>query len=362
MAKVKITPQTTGNVPLLLLSLILFCVIGFFCHRFHHIDLQLPVEDGHEGGRVLVRHRSEEYLFDLAESCSRCLYPTASYSDCALDLEEVTLGSRLAIVICLTLVDPLLAAPPELPNPLAHQKLTKILAKWAQLPSQVKYLVIPFRHQYDPDVYLDFNGLKGRDKSWFQTNVAFPVEVRIVLIRKEAPVGYTVALSGILIWPKGQLMDTSLLSDFLDELDLLENQPGLATLHQVIDFCVRHPVRARSEVDDRSNRLFALCLQLEAGGEGLRLLSIFSSNVFSDAEVTAGELAIAISRILIIVDLETCSGVFEVASGELDQEFTEKFDNLATALLEVDQIEYGQYLTLKVATRGIHLEMLITVC
>ena len=69
---VKFEPQTTGNVPLLLLSLILFCVIGFFCHRFHHIDLQLPVEDGHEGGRVLVRHRSEEYLFDLAESCSRC--------------------------------------------------------------------------------------------------------------------------------------------------------------------------------------------------------------------------------------------------------------------------------------------------
>ena len=41
------------------------------------------------------------------------------------------------------------------------------------MQSPGKYFVIPFQHQYDPDVYLDFHRLKGRDESWFQTIVAF---------------------------------------------------------------------------------------------------------------------------------------------------------------------------------------------
>ena len=65
--------------------------------------------------------------------------------------------------------------------------------------------------------------------------------------------------------------------------------------------------------------------------------------------MTANELVIAISKILTIVDLETCSGMVEVAAGEIDQEFT--FDDLATALLEVNEVDYWQYLTLKVAAR-----------
>ena len=112
-------------------------------------------------------------------------------------------------------------------------------------------------------------------------------------------------------------------------------------------------------MDDHSNRLFALCLQLEAGRRGsspLNLcvnqsLSQSCSNFFSDDGVTANELVIAISKILTIVDLETCSGMVEVAAGEIDQEFTDKFDDLATALLEVNEVDYWQYLTLKVAAR-----------
>ena len=89
---VKFEPQTTGNVPTLLSLLVLFlrltfCVLGSITKT-----LQLPVEGGHEGGRVVVRHRSEENLFDLAESSSPCFYLTASYSNCAPELEEVTFG------------------------------------------------------------------------------------------------------------------------------------------------------------------------------------------------------------------------------------------------------------------------------
>ena len=56
------------------------------------MTLRWPVEGGHEGGRVVVRHKSEENLFDLAELSSPCFYLTASYFNCALDLEEVTFG------------------------------------------------------------------------------------------------------------------------------------------------------------------------------------------------------------------------------------------------------------------------------
>ena len=111
------------------------------------------------------------------------------------------------------------------------------------------------------------NGLKGRDKSWFQTLVAFPVEVRIVLIRNEVPAGYAVERPGILIWPKGQPMDAALISGFMGELDLLRDPPDLATMHQLVNYCVRNPWCVTSEDDDRSNRLFALCLQLESGVE-----------------------------------------------------------------------------------------------
>ena len=67
------------------------------------------MEGGREGGRVVVRQRSDENLFDLAESSSRCFYLNASYSNCALDLEEVTFGWRLAIVIGLELFETLLS-------------------------------------------------------------------------------------------------------------------------------------------------------------------------------------------------------------------------------------------------------------
>ena len=54
------------------------------------MTLRWPVEGGHEGGRVVVRHKREENLFDLAESSSPCFYLTASYSYWEFDLEEVT--------------------------------------------------------------------------------------------------------------------------------------------------------------------------------------------------------------------------------------------------------------------------------
>ena len=319
------------------------------------MTLQLPVEGGHEGGRVVVRHRSDEHLFDSSASSSSHFYLTASYSDCGLEFEEVTVGWRLAIVIGLTPefpVVPVVAPLPCFPGSLIHRSVTRIIETWAQLPpSPLKYLLIPFRHRYDPDVYLDLNGLKGRDKSWFITLVTFPVEVRIVLIRNEVPAGYAVERPGILIWPKGQPMDAALISGFMGELDLLRDPPDLATMHQLVNYCVRNPWCVTSEDDDRSNRLFALCLQLESGVEGLRLLSVYASRFFFEGGVMANELALAIGKILTLVDLETCSGVVELASSEVDREFTDKYDALAAALLEADQMEYGHYLTLEVATR-----------
>ena len=68
------------------------------------MTLQLPVESGHEGGLVVVRHRSEENLFDFVESSSRYFYLTV-YSYGEFDLEKVTFVWRLAIVIGLELFE-----------------------------------------------------------------------------------------------------------------------------------------------------------------------------------------------------------------------------------------------------------------
>ena len=79
------------------------------------MTLQLPVEGGHEGGRVVVRHRSDEHLFDSSASSSSHFYLTASYSDCGLEFEEVTVGWRLAIVIGLTPEFPVVPVDAPLP-------------------------------------------------------------------------------------------------------------------------------------------------------------------------------------------------------------------------------------------------------
>ena len=118
------------------------------------MTLQLPVEGGHEGGRVVVRHRSDEHLFDSSASSSSHFYLTASYSDCGLEFEEVTVGWRLAIVIGLTpefLVVPVVAPLPCFPGSLIHRSVTRIIETWAQLPpSPLKYLLIPLRHRCLP--------------------------------------------------------------------------------------------------------------------------------------------------------------------------------------------------------------------
>ena len=60
---VKLAPQTTGNVPSLLSLLVLFARLTFCMIDSITMTLQLLVEGGHEGGRVVVRHSfKENYL------------------------------------------------------------------------------------------------------------------------------------------------------------------------------------------------------------------------------------------------------------------------------------------------------------
>ena len=70
------SPPKRYNVPTLLLLLVLFVRLTFCVIDSITMTLQLPVEAGHEGGLVVVRHRSEENLFDFVESSSRYFYLT----------------------------------------------------------------------------------------------------------------------------------------------------------------------------------------------------------------------------------------------------------------------------------------------
>ena len=57
---VKFEPQTIGNVPTLLSLLVLFVRLTFCMIDSITMTLQLLVEGGNEGGRVVVRHSFKE--------------------------------------------------------------------------------------------------------------------------------------------------------------------------------------------------------------------------------------------------------------------------------------------------------------
>ena len=77
---VKFEPQTIGNVPTLLSLLVLFVRLTFCMIDSITMTLQLLVEGGHEGGRVVVRHKRDENLFNLAESSLSVVGPTHAKS------------------------------------------------------------------------------------------------------------------------------------------------------------------------------------------------------------------------------------------------------------------------------------------
>jgi len=61
--------------------------------------LQLPVQDGYLGGRLKVDHGSTTKYFEFEKGSNHCHFLTAFRSSCKHELEPITFGWRVTLVI-----------------------------------------------------------------------------------------------------------------------------------------------------------------------------------------------------------------------------------------------------------------------
>ena len=150
--------------------------------------LQIPVQGGHEGGRIKVEHLDEIRVFNVSEDSSKFFHLTTFYADCDHQLEEVTFGWRLAMVFNLELETPKMPnISPQLPNLqtfLEVSNVRNILTKWNQLKEGPKFFALHLEHRYATSE-LTFHGLKGNDRFLYQLLQSIDVvDFRLAQIQK----------------------------------------------------------------------------------------------------------------------------------------------------------------------------------
>ncbi|XP_057371844.1 uncharacterized protein LOC130692785 [Daphnia carinata] len=135
---------------------------------FMKMILQIPVEGGHEEGRIKVELNEQIQLFNVCEDSDRHYHVTAFYSDCDHQLEKVTFGWRLAMVFDLVLEEQIfhntLSPPANLHSFLAIGHIQDILTQWTTNENDYpRMLALVLDHRYSP-TQLNFHSLKGRDR------------------------------------------------------------------------------------------------------------------------------------------------------------------------------------------------------
>jgi hypothetical protein len=80
----------------------IFNIIYFYCFwvlgTFGTAILQLPVECGHEGGRVTVEYEGAKKLFESHQDSDKHFFLSAFYGNCDHSMEQITRGWKLALV------------------------------------------------------------------------------------------------------------------------------------------------------------------------------------------------------------------------------------------------------------------------
>lgn len=130
--------------------------------------IQIPVEGGHEGGRLKVELGSRICVFPTARPSAAFCHVAVFDSDCAHQFEEVTFGWRLALVFHLNSktfdIPSPLSASPSLSSFLISQSLRNTVVQW---PTEtLRLLAFPLEHCYT--LPLQFATLKGRDRALIQ--------------------------------------------------------------------------------------------------------------------------------------------------------------------------------------------------
>ncbi|CAM6099342.1 unnamed protein product [Calypogeia fissa] len=133
---------------------------------FATLILQLPTEEGYEGGELVVKHSNEEKKFDchLISAVGFCY--TAFFADCLHELRKIVSGTRLCLAFNLVKGDSSLdPVHREFIRSMA-QEAEAALEPWLEDATEGKMSIfggklgIALQHNYTEE-NLSFTGLKG---------------------------------------------------------------------------------------------------------------------------------------------------------------------------------------------------------
>lgn len=154
---------------------------------FATLVVQLPVEGGHEGGELVIRHCGQRVRVDFAASSKRtALHFAAFYADCTHELTPVTSGTRLALLYNLVRTKP---SSEPLPAPADTSGVDAALCAaaraWAAAgPGSRPRVALRLEHEYT-ESSISFASLKGRDAAKMRALVGCPLlDVRLALVDK----------------------------------------------------------------------------------------------------------------------------------------------------------------------------------
>jgi predicted 2-oxoglutarate/Fe(II)-dependent dioxygenase YbiX len=144
---------------------------------FATMIIQLPCEEGYDGGELVIHHNGRKEKFDMRAGCQSDLSAVLLYADCEHELKPVTKGHRVALTYNIVWkagngVSMMMTEKEGLSKTIA---LESFIQKWtAELLPQLRsanvtdlnpsefFQCIPLEHQYT-ELNISFMGLKGND-------------------------------------------------------------------------------------------------------------------------------------------------------------------------------------------------------
>lgn len=135
---------------------------------FAVLMFQIPVEGGHLGGDLFVRHSLGDTKLDRSQDNGQKFYLSTSFIDCAHEISPVTEGWSLTLTYYLAWSKPLLIAPHGIDLPTFVSSLNTVREILSPLLSpdeecDTEMLVIPLSNRY-ARTPLCYANLRGTDK------------------------------------------------------------------------------------------------------------------------------------------------------------------------------------------------------
>lgn len=157
-----------GSTRANLYKLVMYEAGGFFKRHkdtekvpgmFGTLVVQLPC--GHEGGTLVVWHKSTRMDFTFAKDSEDCFFATAFFADCEHELLPVTSGTRLCLLY--NLVHTGSGTQPVLTDyGNSVQQVEKAVREWECDCNAPEKLAVKLEHEYTK-TNLSFQNLKGHD-------------------------------------------------------------------------------------------------------------------------------------------------------------------------------------------------------